>query len=154
MCQKCWSKAQRKQSSFNQFLRKKRTAEEIYQFLSPHLQAELEPEPDQVLVPDPEPGPYPDQEPRPDPDPEPGPDPDQEPGPHPYPEPGPHPYPEPLLSPKQGQDLDPEGQLRPALDLHQEKSTLCMLCCLLFQTHEKMDIHMKRHSIRKKTPLR
>ena len=138
MCQKCWSKAQRKQSSFNQFLRKKRTAEEIYQFLSPHLQAELEPEPDQVLVPDPEPGPYP----------------DQEPGPHPYPEPGTHPYTEPLLSPKQGQDLDPEGQLRPALDLHQEKSTLCMLCCLLFQTHKKMDIHMKRHSIRKKTPLR
>ena len=138
MCQKCWSKAQRKQSSFNQFLRKKRTAEEIYQFLSPHLQAELEPEPDQVLVPDPEPGPYP----------------DQEPGPHPYPEPGTHPYTEPLLSPKQGQDLDPEGQLRPALDLHQEKSTLCMLCGLLFQTHEKMDIHMKRHSIRKKTPLR
>ena len=132
MCQRCWSKAQRKQSSLNQFLRKKRTAEEIYQFLSPHPQAELEPEPDQVLVPDPEPGPDPDQESRPDPDPEPEPDPDQEPRPDPDPEPGPHPDQEP----------------------GKEKSTLCMLCGLLFHTHEKMDIHMKRHSIRKKTPLR
>jgi len=57
LSQRCWSKAQGKQSSFNQFLRKKQTAEGIYQFLSSHLQAELEPEPDQVFVPDPEPGP-------------------------------------------------------------------------------------------------
>ena len=105
-------------------MRKKGTAEEIYHFLSPHLQAELEPEPDQVSVPDPEPGPDPDQEPRPDPDPEPEPDPDPEPGPHPDQEPG------------------------------KEKSTLCKLCGLLFHTQKKMDIHMKRHSNRKKTPLR
>ena len=132
MCQRCWIKAQRKQSSFNQFLRKKGTAEEIYHFLSPHLQAELEPEPDQVSVPDPEPGPDPDQEPRPDPDPEPEPDPDQVPRPDPDPEPGPHPDQEP----------------------GKEKSTLCKLCGLLFHTQKKMDIHMKRHSNRKKTPLR